>query len=186
MTDVSILRLTGFYARRAFELATGAGQLEKCRNDLNALAAVPQDDLMRYCMSLEDGGPDTGEASAVGHYDDVLPEVIDFASLLARHGNLSMLGDIALEYSRLVDEYREVRFAEIVTAIPLDAETRRLVQKRLCVMTGEEFVLDARVDPAIVGGIVLKVGDKVIDRSVRARLQSLRDAVLDGREVGSR
>ena len=186
MTDVSILRLTGFYARRAFELAAGVGQLEKCRNDLNVLAAVPQDNLMRYCMSLEDGGPDTGEASAVWHYEGVLPEVIDFASLLARHGNLSMLGDIALEYSRLVDEHREVRFAEIVTAIPLDAETRRLVEKRLRDMTGVEFVLDARVDPAIVGGIVLKVGDKVIDRSVRARLQSLRGAVLDGHEAGSR
>jgi F-type H+-transporting ATPase subunit delta len=153
---------------------------------LNALAAVPQDDLSRYCMSLEDRGPDTGEAPVCERYDDVLPEVIDFACLLTRHGNLSMLGDIVLEYSRLVDEYREVRFAEIVTAIPLDAETRLLITKRLRDMTGVEFVLDARVEPAIVGGIVLKVGDKVIDRSVRARLQSLRDAVLDGHEAGSR
>lgn len=183
---MSILRLTGFYARRAFELAAGAGQLERWRSDLSAIAAEPQDDIIRHCTSLEDGGSDNGEAPVGGHYGNVIPEVIDFACLLARHGNLSMLGDIALEYSRLLDEYREVRFAEIVTAIPLDAETRRLSEKRLCDMTGVEFVLDARVDPDIVGGIVFKVGDKVIDRSVRARLQSLRGAVLDGREAGSR
>jgi len=183
---VSILRLTGFYARRALELAAAAGQFEQSLRDLNVLATVPQDDLILYCMSLEDGGSNTGEGPAVGHYDNVLPEVIDFVRLLARHGNLSMLGDIAVEYSRLLDEYSEVRFAEVVTAIPIDAETRRLIEKRLRDMTGVEFVLEARIDPAIVGGIVLKVGEKVIDRSVRARLQSLRDAVLDGHEAGSR
>ena len=153
---------------------------------MHALAAVPEDEVARYCMSLEDGSSDTSEAPAGERYGNVLPEVIEFARLLARHDNLSVLGDVAREYSRLLDEHREVRFAEIVTAIPLDAETRRLVEKRLRDMTGAEFVLDARVDPAIVAGIVLKVGDRVIDRSVRARLQSLRDAVLDGHEACSR
>lgn len=181
--DMSILRLTEFYARRAFELAAGARQLEKWRSDLHALAAIPQEEIVRYCMSLEDGSSDTSEVPAGEHYGNVLPEVIDFARVLARHDNLSVLGDVALKYSRLLDEHRGVRVAEIVTAIPLDAETRRMVEKRLRDMMDAEFVLDARVDPAIVGGIVLKVGDRVIDRSVRARLQSLRDAVLDGREA---
>ena len=179
---MSILRLTGFYARRAFELVSVAGQFEQSLSDLNVLAAVPQDDLVLYCMSLEDGGSDTGKGPAVGHYENVLPEVIDFVRLLARHGNLSMLGDIVVEYAMLLDEYREVRFAEIVTAIPIDAETRKLIEKRLCDMTGVEFMLDARIDSAIVGGIVLKVGDRVIDRSVRSRLEVLRLALMDSRE----
>ena len=179
------MRVTGFYARRAFELAAGARQLEKWRSDLHALAAVPQDDIIRYCVELKDGSSNTSEVPAGEHYGDVLPEVIDFACLLARHDNLSVLGAVAREYSTLLDEHCEVRFAEIVTAIPLDSETRRLVENRLREMTGTEFVLDARVDPAIVGGIVLKVGDRVIDCSVRARLQSLRDAVLGGHGAGS-
>ncbi|MBE9505733.1 MAG: ATP synthase F1 subunit delta [Chloroflexi bacterium] len=150
------------------------------------MATVPQDDIIRCCMSLEGGSSNTSEVTAGENCGNVLPEVLDFACLLARHDNLSMLGDVARQYSRLLDEHRAVQFAEIVTAIPLDAKARRLVENRLRDMTGAEFVLDARVDPAIIGGIVLKIGNRVIDHSVRARLQSLRDAVLDGQEAGSR
>ena len=182
---MSILRLTEFYARRAFELAASARHLEKWRSDLHALAAIPEDEIVRYCMSLEDGSSDASEPPAGEHYGNVLPEVIDFARVLARHDNLSVLGDVAREYSRLLDEHHGVRVAEIVTAIPLDAETRQLIEDCLQETTGAKYVLDARVDSAIIGGVVLKIGDRVIDRSVRARLQSLRDAVLDGHEFGA-
>jgi F-type H+-transporting ATPase subunit delta len=79
----------------------------------------------------------------------------------------------------LLDEYYGVRQAEVTTAVPLDDDARRLIETRLREIAGSSFTLDERVDPTIVGGIIVRVGDRIIDRSVRARLQALRDSVLE-------
>jgi F-type H+-transporting ATPase subunit delta len=119
------------------------------------------------------------ESAIASHIGDVLPEVADFACLLARNNKEAILSEIAAEYSRLLDEYYGVRQAEVTTAVPLDDDARRLIETRLREIAGSSFTLDERVDPTIVGGIIVRVGDRIIDRSVRARLQALRDSVLE-------
>ncbi len=179
------LGIAEFYARRAFELAADAMQLERWRRELDVLAERPEEDLLRCCNSV--GGRDQSASGipAGECFADVLADVAGLVCLLVRHGRLSVLGDVAREYSRLLDKHYGLRHAEVVTAIPLDAETRRLIEDSLQQTTGAKYVLDARVDSTIIGGVVLKIGDTVIDRSVRARLQSLRDAVLDGHDAGA-
>ena len=169
------LSVAGYYARRVFELATQAKRLEKWRIDLHLLADVPEESIVQQCKEFHSGTADT-------YFDGVSSEAVEFACLLAEHGRLQLRGDIAREYDSLMDEYYGRRHAEVVTAVALDQAGRHLIESRLQETTGSKFVLDAIVDPSIVGGVVLKVGDRVIDRSVRARLDSLKLELLDSCE----
>jgi F-type H+-transporting ATPase subunit delta len=175
---MSPLKSAGLYARRALELAARSNQLERWRDDLRVVAATPVSDVLRCCR-WQDGDLMADESAIASHIGDVLPEVADFACLLARNNKEAILSEIAAEYSRLLDEYYGVRQAEVTTAVPLDDDARRLIETRLREIAGSSFTLDERVDPTIVGGIIVRVGDRIIDRSVRARLQALRDSVLE-------
>jgi len=165
------------YARRALELAANANQLERWRSDLKAVAAVSPEKLLGCCR-WQDGDLVADESAIATSIGPVLPEVADFACLLARNNKEAILPEIAQAYSRLLDEYYGVHQAEVTTAVPLDDDCRRLIERRLREIAGSAFALDERVDPSIVGGIIVRVGDRIIDRSIRARLLALRDAVL--------
>ena len=172
------LKSVEFYARRALEQAVRTNQFERWRDDLKAASSLPAGEVIQCCRWV--GDEFLAERSVVPeHVGDVLPEVADFVCLLARHGKEASLPDVAIEYSKLLDEYYGIRHALVVTAVPLDHDTMRHVARRLKEMTGIEHVLDVRVDPAIIGGLIIRVGDTVIDRSVRARLSLLRHEVLE-------
>jgi len=175
---VTSLKSVEFYARRALELAARSNQFEKWRDDLKTASSAPAGEVVQCCRWV--GDEFVAERSTVPeHVGDVLPEVADFVCLLARHGKQSSLPDVAIEFSRLLDEYYGIRHALVVSAVPLDDETLRHVAQRLQELTGAEHVLDVRVDPSIVGGLIVRIGDRVIDRSVRARLSRLRQDVLE-------
>ncbi|MBN1857322.1 MAG: ATP synthase F1 subunit delta [Dehalococcoidia bacterium] len=166
------LSVVGYYARLAFELAAEEKRLERWRADLHRLAGLSEDSIALHCRELHRSGDDE-------FFGDISSGVVEFAYILEEHDRLPIRADIAREYEVLLDEYYGIRHAEVVTAMFLDQETRQLIERRLRETTGSRFVLDPVVDPSIIGGIVLKVGDRVIDRSVRARLQSLRLALLN-------
>jgi F-type H+-transporting ATPase subunit delta len=175
---VTSLRSVEFYARRALESAAGSNQFERWRDDLRIAASQPAGEVVQCCRWV--GDDFVAERSTVPeHVGDVLPEVADFVCLLARHGKQTSLPDVAIEYSRLLDEYYGIRHALVTSAIALDDETLRHVARKLKDLTGVEHVVDVKVDPSIIGGLIIRIGDRVIDRSVRARLSLLRQDVLE-------
>jgi len=178
---MSPLQVVDFYARRALELAAAASQLETWRSDLRVVASMSEDAILRNCVSCTRNF-ELRSASCGSCFPQVTPEVADFACLLARHGKHGVLKDVAAEYARLVDEYYGIRHAEIVTAVPLDEPTEQRVLSRLRELTGRDFVLDKTVDPKVIGGMVLRIGDTVYDRSVRAKLSAIRQAVIEDRD----
>ena len=181
---MSPLQVVDFYARRALELAAEASQLETWRTDLQVVASMTEEEILQNCASCTNDFA-LRDASCGACFPHVTPGVADFACLLARHGKHGVLKEVAAEYAKLVDEYYGIRHAEIVTAIPLDEETEERVIDRLRENTGRDFVLDKQVDPNVIGGMVLRIGDTVYDRSIRARLSALRSAVLeDGERTG--
>jgi len=178
---MSPLQVVVFYARRALELAAEASQLETWRTDLRTVSLMNEEDIVQNCASCTNNFQVQG-ASCGACFPQVTPGVADFACLLARHGRHGVLKEVAEEYAKLLDEHYGIRHAEIVTAVPLDEETEQRVIGRLREMTGHDFVLDKLVDPDVVGGVVLRIGDTVYDRSVRARISALRSAVLENGE----
>jgi F-type H+-transporting ATPase subunit delta len=88
-----------------------------------------------------------------------------------------MIGDIAEEYQRLVDNYRGIEgteVAEVTTAIPLDDEYQLKVAQRLTSLIGRPIVLKPKVDSNLIGGIIIRVGDRLIDGSIRSKLAALK------------
>ncbi|TAK75153.1 MAG: ATP synthase F1 subunit delta [Dehalococcoidia bacterium] len=97
--------------------------------------------------------------------------------LLRRKGRLSLGRSIASYFRELMDEERSVLRAVVTTAVNLDAEREAAVKRRLQEQTGRTVELEKRVDPAILGGMTVRVGDQLLDGSTRTRLRNLRSSL---------
>jgi len=87
---------------------------------------------------------------------------------------------LALEQLRVLDRERGVVPAVVTSAVPLSAEEAAAVQARVEAMTGSTVSLRSEVDPSLVGGLTLRVGDRLLDASIRGRLERLRSQLLAG------
>ncbi len=103
-----------------------------------------------------------------------------FCELLADKGRLPLLPAIATDYSALLDEARGLSRGVLTTAVALDAERQSAITAQLESQTGHKLELAYTVDPAILGGLVLKIGDTVLDASLRAQLDNLRESIKRG------
>ena len=100
-------------------------------------------------------------------------------AVLARYGRLDLVPGVAAAYRRLLDDRAGRVRVRVTSAAELSDEQRRSLSGKLAEMLKKEPVLDVRVDPALLGGMIVQVGDRVIDTSVRSRLQTIRTLLLD-------
>jgi F-type H+-transporting ATPase subunit delta len=104
--------------------------------------------------------------------------VLNLARLLAKKSRTALAPHIAAEFRRLVEEQKGIARARALTAVPLtDLEHEALI-RALYERTGKEIVLETEVDPALLGGVVVQIGDRLVDASTRAKLQALRDSLV--------
>ena len=103
-----------------------------------------------------------------------------FCELLADKGRLPLLSAIAADYGALLDKARGICRGVLTTAIELDAKRKAEIKARLESQTGRKLELEWAVDSAVLGGLVLKMGDTVLDASLRAQLDNLRDSIKRG------
>jgi F-type H+-transporting ATPase subunit delta len=109
----------------------------------------------------------------------VNPLVLNLACLLVSRGMLRNAESISEEYNKLLDNYHGIEHAEIVTALPLDEEERGEFSRRLEEMLGRKVIVEAQTDPSVLGGFRAKIGDTLIDGSIRNRLESLRRSLVE-------
>ena len=109
----------------------------------------------------------------------VLPSVreatLNLIYLLIARGVLGMIAEIADEYQRLVDGYQGIERAEVTTAVPLEETDKHRLEERLEAVIGKKVVVTSEVDPSILGGIVARMGGKLLDGSTRSRLENLKN-----------
>ena len=165
------------YSQAIFRMALQEKDLNRWQSDLRKVATLLKDNAL---ASLIADPRVTGEAklkTLSQRLGDVNPLVIKLVLLLAAKGKLAVIDDIAEEYQALVDNYRGVEgteIAEITTAIPLDNDYQLKIAQRITEIVGKPVMLRPKVDPAIIGGIIIRVGDKLIDGSLRSKLAALR------------
>src|SRR5690606_3945896 len=94
--------------------------------------------------------------------------------LLRRKSRLALGPSIAAFFREMVDEERNVARATVSTAVGLDDERRRSLVQRLEQQTGKHIELEERVDPELLGGVVVRIGDRLLDGSARTRLRQLK------------
>jgi F-type H+-transporting ATPase subunit delta len=163
------------YARAIFELAREEGQVEEWAHRLAVVReTLAHPDARPVLANPSISVQRRQEAAATLLDQRAGREGVNLAKLLVGAGRIGDVDGIVEEYERLADEEAGRARATATTAIPLtESETTKLVSI-LARQLGRSVRLDARVDPAIVGGLVLRIGDHVIDASVAARLQQLR------------
>ncbi|HNV01828.1 MAG TPA: ATP synthase F1 subunit delta [Vicinamibacterales bacterium] len=106
---------------------------------------------------------------------EVAPVVAKLLQLLAGRDRLALLPDIVEAYgNRLLDHRRVVR-AVVTSAVPLEAERTKALERELAGITGRTVIVSAETDPAIVGGVVARIGSTVYDGSVRRQLEKIRE-----------
>jgi F-type H+-transporting ATPase subunit delta len=106
--------------------------------------------------------------------------IVNFCRLLADKDRLRELEGICDTFSRLLDAEKGVVRGTLLTAVPLDEEKQAAVVKQLEKKAERTLVLEFGVSPEILGGVVLKVGDQVMDASLRAQLSILKDTIKKG------
>jgi F-type H+-transporting ATPase subunit delta len=103
---------------------------------------------------------------------------IRFLQAVVQRGRQYLLTEIAEEYEQLVDRHLDRVHAVVSTARPVDGKLAKAIQKRLSEVFAKEVLPHFRTEPALVGGIVVRVGDRVFDGSLRRRIKLLRNRML--------
>ncbi len=111
-------------------------------------------------------------------------DALGLALLLVERGFVSLAPRIRFEFEQMYDDYLGQAHAQVTTAAPLDEETRDRLKRDLADITGKRILLHETVDPGILGGAVARVGDTLIDGSVRRRLALLRQRIISGGTLG--
>ncbi len=105
----------------------------------------------------------------------------NFLTLLVQKKRIVILPEIAEEFQVMVDSEKNISHGHVISAIELSAELQENVQATLEKLTGKKVKLTSSVDPSIIGGIIAKVGDLVLDGSIKTQLAGLKDSIK-GRE----
>ena len=164
-------------AQAAFEVALAREGIDRWEKDLADVQALLLNE--DFAAMLE--SPQVPARVKLDGVDmllrDVSLRVRNFVGVLVTRGQTRRFEAIFEEFRRLADDRRGIARAEVVTAVPLDHEWRGRVVQGLETIVGKKVILTERVDPAIIAGVVARVGDRLIDGSARARLRDLRGAL---------
>jgi len=171
-------RIAG-WAKGAFELAKAEGELERVEDELLAVAqAVESSTDLR--LTLTDPQLPFERKQAI--LDDLIGErasslTASLVRLMVSRGRASELPAVARAVVETAAASRDKAVAEVRSAVPLDGETVTRLSAGLNAATGKSVEVKVIVDPSVIGGLVARVGDTVIDGSLARRVESARQAV---------
>ena len=170
--------LARIYSRSLFEVADQAGKRDLIREQLAELAdALAGSRDMRLFLFSPHFSTEQKKAGLEGALEGADPDFLRFLLLLIERHRMPALGRIREEYERLCAQAEERLSVEITSAVELDAELAQSLAAQIGRHTGMRVDLQSRVDPAIIGGLVLRVGNSILDNSIRTRLERLRREV---------
>ncbi len=162
------------HAQAVFRIAVETNQLDKWLADLELLAGVLGDPAVRAFLENPKVNVGNKEDLLGSVLEGVSPLALNLADLLVAKKRLHLLPDLVAEYRRLMNAQRGIEEAEVTTAVGVDRQQAERIGRGLATMAGKGVLLDMKVDADILGGFVARLGDKLIDGSVRTRLEELR------------
>ena len=109
---------------------------------------------------------------------DTRPAVRNYLSVLLREGHLRLLGKVIDDMTRLATRGPGAQVAHVVSAVPLTPKEREVFRQRIHASYGGLVDLEFQVDASLLGGVIVRVGDKVIDGSIAGKLEALRDRLV--------
>ena len=165
------------YASAAFSVAGQTGEYDAWLRTLGDVARILQMPSARTIFMSPAVPPGQKSAALDRMLTNASPMVVNFLHILIERDRLDQVPGIVDALRDLINRQRGIITAEVTTAVPLDADMERLVAQRLATYLkrdAQQVSIRSHVDPSIIGGVVARVGDEVLDDSVRGRLERLR------------
>ena len=177
MRDTTIARN---YAQALLALARKADDLAAWGRMIDDVAsAIERDDRLRRFLEAPQISADQKNAVLSKAFEDRAPRLfLRYLQRLVKNRRQMLIPEIATEYRDLVDEVEGRVHAQVTLAKPVDEEQRAVIARYLTDTLGRPVVPQVRINPNILGGIVVRIGDRVMDGSVRRRLGILRNRMI--------
>ena len=174
--------LAQVYGRSLFEVAREHGKLDELREQLGQFADALSENRELAVFFFSPYFSTKEKQDALGRMlDGADPVFVNFLDVLIENHRMPVIFRIREEYERLWEEENRMLPVEITSAIELDPATTQLLGEKIGERAGgRKITLAARVDPDILGGIIIRVGNSILDASIRNRLEQLRRQVAQG------
>lgn len=167
------------YARALFAVALARQQLEAIHRELYGVVAAIEEnhELDVYLRSPENSRAEKRRALTHVLQAHCSPIVFNFLILLVDKGRISMYREIHQAWQRLYDKHHRKLRALAISAVPMSKPDLEALQADLTKTLKMQLAIENRVDPGILGGVILDLDGKILDGSVRLQLQRLREAI---------
>ncbi len=163
------------YASALFEAASSEGSVDAVAAQLDDTARTVRAHANLRDALLESAIPAENRANIVREVFSAMdPALVTTLALMAERGEFDLLTSVADAYTQVSEERRNVVTVEVTTAVELDERLREAVRTKLAADYGKEVVLQERVDPSIIGGIVISAHGKRLDASISSQLEAAR------------
>ena len=165
------------YAQAVFQIAREKNTLDQWLTDLERLSVIATSPELVGWLENPKVRFETKRDTLAKQFTGVNPLALNLVYLLMSRGGLALLAEIRDNYVTQLNTARGIQEAEVTTAVALDAADQQRLADRLGAIIGKKLVIKAKVDPAIKGGFVARIADKVLDGSTVSRLQALKQVM---------
>jgi F-type H+-transporting ATPase subunit delta len=163
------------YAKAILETAVSSGKADKVNEDMKAIVgAVGSSADLKEFLSSPIIASEMKMNALAEVFASVQPETKSLFKLLQENKRFEILGAIAGQFNALYDELQGVEVAKVTTAIPMTADLEAKVLAKVATISDKKVTIENIVDPSIIGGFILRIGDKQYNASVANRLQELK------------
>lgn len=167
------------YAEALFKVVQAEGELDRVEDELFRFGKLLEQN-HELKQALSDQGIDRAQREKVLEellVDKVSPHTLGLLGFIVTQGRARQLPQILEQVSQLAADARQMVVAEVRTAVPLDEKQQADLAASLSKATNKRVTVKVIVDPSVLGGVVAKVGDTVIDGSIKHRLDQLKEQV---------
>jgi F-type H+-transporting ATPase subunit delta len=169
------------YAEAVFQLAREGDAFVRWSGDVETVAGfVGEPDVLRVLTSSKVPREEKERLLTAALSDSVSAQAMNLVRLLLDANKLQLAPEIREIFQEMADEQRGVAHATVTTAVELSDDERRAIASRLSEITGKQVEVKTMVDESIIGGLVARIGDQLIDGSTRSRLLALRRSMETG------
>lgn len=167
------------YASALFEVAKRKGLQEEIEGHLGLARGLFENPNLRKFLSSPNVGIEEKMALLRSGLEGVInPLIFNLFELLLDRKRVEHLPEISSVFTSLLEESKGIERAEVRTAIPMNREMERKLQRTLEKMIGKKILLEKHVDSSLIGGVLVRMGDQLLDSTVRTRLRDLREELL--------
>ena len=166
------------YAQAVFELALEKNEFESWQEGLKKIADLTTDKKLMALLENPNLSFAAKQTLLQERLGKISPLAFNLALLLVSRGLLRRSDDLLEKYNELLDAHRGVERAKVTTALSLGDKERDAISHRLGEIIERKVVVDAQVDPSVIGGFIARIGDMLIDGSIHQKLETLKRSLV--------